>query len=202
MKRVSKIAAGIIAGGALAVASASMTPVQNAPADPFGDMDRIFEMQMKQMRMMQQQMDQLFRNFERNFQTPALMQTPILVHSSGILSSGFRDKGDHYELTLKVGDLKDSEINITSENDMLTVEVTEKKKIEKQQGNYGKIISYTNRSSVQSFTLPQDADPAGIKASRKDDAILITVPKKSGNTAKKIPIEKKESGKSSDKKKK
>jgi len=191
MKRLSKIAATFLAGGAIALASAAMTPVQNAPADPFSNMDRIFRMQMQQMEMMRRQMDQLFQNFEQNFQTPSLMKTPILVHSSGVLSSGFRDRGDHYELAIKVGDLKNSKINITSENNMLTVEVTENKKIEKQQGNYGKIISYTNSSSVQSFTLPPDADASGIKAEQKGNTILITVPKKKGITNKVIPIQKK-----------
>jgi HSP20 family molecular chaperone IbpA len=190
MRKVGKIMAAMTLGGALAMASASMTPVQNAPADPFADMDRIFEMQLQQMRMMQRQMDRLFQNFERNFQTPALIKTPILVHSSGVLSSGFKDKGDHYELTLKVGDLKNSKINITSENGMLTVEVAENRKVEKQQGNYGKIISYTNSSSVQSFTLPGDADAAEIKAEQKDNDIIITVPKKPGGS-KIIPIHKK-----------
>jgi HSP20 family molecular chaperone IbpA len=155
-------------------------------------MDRIFQMQMQQMEMMRKQMDALFRNFEQNFQTPSLAKMPILVHSTGVLSSGFQDKGDHYELAIKVGDLKNSKINITTENNMLTVEVTENKKIEKQQGNYGKIISYTNSSSVQSFTLPPDADAAGIKAEQKDNTILITVPKKKGAAGNKvIPIQKK-----------
>jgi len=195
MKRLSKIAATLIAGGAFALASASMTPAQSAPttvSDPFADMDRIFQMQMQQMEMMRRQMDQLFQNFEQNFQTPGVMKMPILVHSSGVLSSGFRDKGDHYELAIKVGDLKNSKVDITSENGMLTVKVTENKKIEKQQGNYGKIISYTNSSSVQSFTLPRDADAAGIKAEQKDNTILITVPKKSAPAAKVIPVQKKE----------
>jgi HSP20 family molecular chaperone IbpA len=192
MKRLSKIAAAFLAGGTFALASAAMTPVQNTPADPFAEMDRIFRMQMQQMEMMRRQMDRLFQNFEQNFQTPSLMKMPILVHSSGVLSSGFRDKGDHYELAIKVGDLKNSKINITSENGMLTVEVTENKKIEKQQGNYGKIISYTNSSSVQSFTLPPDADASGIKAEQKDNTILITVPKKKAATGGKvIPIQKK-----------
>jgi HSP20 family molecular chaperone IbpA len=116
---------------------------------------------------------------------------PILVHSTGVLSSGFQDKGDHYELAIKVGDLKNSKIDISTENGMLTVEVTENKKIEKQQGNYGKIISYTNSSSVQSFTLPPDADATGIKAEQRGNTIIITVPKKAGTTSKVIPIIKK-----------
>jgi HSP20 family molecular chaperone IbpA len=193
MKGLSKVAAALIVGGGFALASASMTPRQNVPADPFAEMDRIFRMQMQQMEMMRRQMDRLFQNFERNFQGPSVMKMPILVHSSGVLSSGFRDKGDHYELAIKVGDLNNSKIDITSENGMLTVKITENRKIEKQQGNYGKIISYTNSSSVQSFTLPPDADAAEIKAEQKENTILITVPKKGVSNAKVIPIRKNDS---------
>ncbi|WP_456393984.1 Hsp20 family protein [Nitratifractor sp.] len=193
MNRANKILAGLLAGGSLALASAAMTPAQNAPVDPFAQMDRIFKMQMQQMEIMRRQMDQLFQNFERNFQSPSIMKMPILVHSSGVLSTGLRDKGDHYELAIKVGDLKNSKVDISTDNGMLTVKVTEKKKVEKQQGNYGKIISYTNSSSVQSFTLPSDADAVNITAEQKDNTILITIPKKKGKASKVIPIQNSES---------
>jgi len=193
MKRFHKILPALIAGTALGFASATTAPAatQNSvPADPFAQMDRIFQMQMKQMEQMRRQMDAMFRNFEQNFQAPSIVKTPILVHSSGVLSSGIQNKGDHYELQIKVNDLKNSKIKITTENGMLTVEVTENKKEEKTTGNYGKIISYANSSSVQSFTLPDDADTSGIKAEQKDNTILITIPKKAAakSKAKVIPL--------------
>ena len=187
MKKISKAVASLLAGATLAGA-APATLAGNQNADPFAEMGKIFQMQMQQMRAMQQQMDQLFQNFEKNFQTPSIVKMPILVHSSGILSSGFQDKGDHYELSIKVNDLKNSKVKISTENNMLTVEITENKKIEKQQGKYGKIISYSNSSSVQSFTLPPDADPATVKAQQKGDTITITVAKK--RAAKVVPIQK------------
>ncbi len=186
MKPISKIVSSLLAGAAIASAAPALSV--NTQGDPFADMERIFQMQMQQMRAMQQQMDQLFQNFEKNFQTPSIMKMPILVHSSGILSSGFQDKGDHYELAIKVNDLKNSKVKISTENNMLTIEISENKKIEKQQGKYGKIISYSNSSSVQSFTLPPDADPATVKAEQKGDTIVVTVAKK--KTAKVIPIQK------------
>ncbi|WP_456429882.1 Hsp20 family protein [Nitratifractor sp.] len=186
MKSISKIVSSLLVGATVASAAPALSV--NTQGDPFADMERIFQMQMQQMRAMQQQMDQLFQNFEKNFQTPSIMKMPILVHSSGILSSGFQDKGDHYELAIKVNDLKNSKVKISTENNMLTIEISENKKIEKQQGKYGKIISYSNSSSVQSFTLPPDADPATVKAEQKGDTIVVTVAKK--KAAKVIPIQK------------
>jgi len=121
-----------------------------------------------------------------------------LINSSGVLSSGFQDAKDHYELKIKVGDLKNSKVNITTENGMLTVEVIENKRLEKTNGNYGKIISYTNSTSVQSFTLPSDADASKIKAKQDGDKIIIIVPKKSKSNVITIKKEEKKESKKED----
>ncbi len=176
----------LVAVTGLLFGSATTTPTKNSTIttthsqeDPFAQMDKIFEMQMRQMQMMRKQMDRLFRNFEQNFQTSTIKSMPLMINSSGVLSSGFKDKSDHYELKIKVGDLKNSKVDITTENGMLTIEVKKNKKIEKTNGQYGKIISYTNSSSVQSFTLPDDADSSKIEAKQSGNEIIITVPKKS-----------------------
>jgi cytochrome c biogenesis protein len=129
-------------------------------------MDKIFEVQMRQMHEMQRQMDAMFDNFTQNFQTPSLMQTPMLVHSSGVLSSGFQDKGDHYELAIRINDLSNSKVDITSENGMITIATTLNKKEERTKGKYGKIISYANSSSTQSFTLPGGVEETAAKAQK------------------------------------
>jgi len=199
MKTPAKIfgIAAIAVSAALATVSiqtANPAHTSASSSDPFADLDKIFQIQMQQMRQMQQQMDAMFRNFEQNFQPPALMQTPHLIHSSGVLSSGFQDKGDHYALTIRVNDLNNSKVNITTENGMITITTTLHKKEEKNKGKYGKIISYANSSSTQSFTLPPDADEGTVKAEQKGNAITITLNKKKGvvQKAKVIPIQKKD----------
>ncbi len=205
MKKPLKYVGLIALLGALGVASVSVQKVSATPAntqptltaDPFPQMDKIFAVQMEEMRRMQQQMDAMFQNFGQNFQTPALIQTPHLIHSSGVLSSGFQDKGDHYALTIRVHDLKNAKVNITSEKGMLTVTTQSQNKQEQTKGNYGKVISFASSSSTQSFTLPPDADPATIKAEQKDNTITITLKKKQGaiTQAKVIPIQKKDGNK-------
>ncbi len=201
-RAIKNVLIGSIVCTALAVGSTGLSNMAGGVSqDPFSSIDKIFEMQMRQMHEMRRQMDRLFQNFENNFRSSQIARTPILVHSSGIMSSGFVDKKDHYELEIKVDDLKNSKINITTENGMITIEISKNKKIEKTTGNYGKIISYTNSSSTQSFTLPADADPATVKAEEKDDAILLKIEKKkqSGST---VPIIKKNDINSSKKDKK
>ena len=200
MKTPAKIFGLVAIAASVALAAVNIQTASpassSAPAthDPFADIDRIFQIQMQQMRQMQQQMDAMFRNFEQNFQTPALIQTPHLIHSSGVLSSGFQDKGDHYALTIRVNDLNNSKVNITTENGMITITTTLHKKEEKNKGSYGKIISYANSSSTQSFTLPPDADEGTIKAEQNGNAITITMQKKksAAPSGKVIPIQKKD----------
>ncbi len=204
MKKPLKYVGLIALLGALGIASVQVQKVSATPAntqptatDPFAQMDKIFELQMREMRRMQQQMDAMFQNFGQNFQTPALMQTPHLIHSSGVLSSGFQDKGDHYTLTIRIHDLKNAKVNITAENGMLTVTTQSQNKQEQTKGNYGKVISFSSSSSTESFTLPPDADAATIKAEQKDNTITITLKKKKGaaSKAKVIPIQKKDGNK-------
>jgi HSP20 family molecular chaperone IbpA len=201
MKPPIKIIGSLALAGSLGLAGIHLTSGnsnQSAANDPFANMDKIFEVQMRQMHEMQRQMDAMFSNFEQNFQTPSLMQTPMLVHSSGVLSSGFQDKGDHYVLAIRVKDLANSKVNITSENGMITIATTLNKKEERTKGKYGKIISYANSSSTQSFTLPPDADEATIKAEQKENTITLTLNKKKGvvKQSKRIPIVKKDGKKS------
>jgi len=205
MKTTMKYVGLVALLGAIGLASVQVQKVSATPAntqstattDPFAQMDKIFAVQMQEMRRMQQQMDAMFQNFGQTFQTPALMQTPRLIHSSGVLTSGFQDKGDHYALTIRVHDLKNAKVNITAENGMLTVTTQSQNKQEQTKGNYGKVISFASSSSTQSFTLPPDANAATIKAEQKDNTITITIAKKKGaaSKAKVIPIQKKDANK-------
>lgn len=193
MKNLNRVFLALLTTTAFSFSSNITTTNQNSNrTDQFNSMDKIFQMQMKQMESMRKQMDAMFNNFEQNYKSSSLSKTPIMIHSSGVLSSGLVDKGNHYELQVKVNNLKNSKIKITTDNGMLTVKVTENKKEEKTNGHYGKIISYANNSSVESFTLPDNADASKIKAIQKDNTILITIPKKTiaKDRAKLVPIEK------------
>ncbi|WP_456433929.1 Hsp20/alpha crystallin family protein [Nitratifractor sp.] len=193
MKRLSTLLMALLGAGSLSYAAATMTPASNTAVndDPFAAMDRIFQMQMKQMEMMQKQMDQIFRNFQQGFGKSGVFAMPGASFSRSF-GSNLVDKGDHYELTITVGDLKNSKVDITTENGMLTVSVSSKRHEEKQQGSSGKVIQFASSSSVQSFTLPPDADAAKITAKEHNGAIVVTIPKKAGSASQRkvIPIEK------------
>ncbi len=155
-----------------------VTPATNVatsmPNDPFEQIDRLFQMQLKQMEQMQKQMDAMFRAFESQNMKMAL---PAITSSGGVISSGIVDKGDYYEVTLNAN--KDSKLNIKVEakNGMLSIRVDEKKEINKKTP-FGVVKSFSTSTYMQSFTLPPDADEKNIKYEAKDGKIVVKIPKK------------------------
>ena len=110
------------------------------------------------------------------------------------MSSGFEDKGDHYELKIKVNDLKNSKVQMSVSGDILTINVQEHKKEEKKDKNV-QYVSYNNQSYSQSFTLPPNTDADKIDAAQKGDMIIVSIPKK--NPPKEIKIKKLDSNSTS-----
>jgi len=143
------------------------------PQDPFEQMDKFFQMQMKQMELMQKQMDEMFKTLQKN----SLNNTPILFSSSSMLSSGLKDKGDHYEVSIKVDKNKNTKVNVNSKDGLLTIKVEQSEKVDKNSTN-GVFHSFSNNSYMQSFTLPKDADPDKIDYKNRDGEIVVTIGKK------------------------
>ena len=143
--------------------------------DPFSQMDKLFEMQMKQMRQMQKEMDELFKVFEQsNFKRP---QMPVIYSSGGMMSSGLKDKGDHYELDIKIAKAAKTDLDVKTKDGVLTVKVTQSSVVDKNSTNQ-LYRSESMSTYLQSFTLPKDADTEKITHKIDDNRIVVTIPKK------------------------
>ncbi len=138
--------------------------------DPFSQMDKIFQMQLEQMRQMEKQMDIMFKTMNSS------SHMPMIMSSGGMVSTGLKDKGDHYELLINVGE-GDIKANVEAKNGMLSVSV---KKTAKKDTNssFGVVKSLSSSSFMQSFTLPSDADENKIDYKIKDGKMTITINKK------------------------
>ena len=124
MKKISKILAALIIGGAISNASIIITSNANQP-DPFANMDKLFQAQIQQMEMIQAQMDKLFQNFEKNANTQSIINMPIMVKSSGIFTSGLQDKGKSYELKIRLNNPKNSKVEISTQDNLVTISISE-----------------------------------------------------------------------------
>ena len=156
----------------MALFGTSNTTIVN---DPLEKMDRVFQMQMKQMEQMQKQMDSMFKVFEQNNFSGSKM--PVIFSGGGMMSSGIVDKKDHYEVALKIGKGKNTKVDVKAKNGILTISVEQSKEVAKTNGQYGNVKSFSRSSYVQSFTLPKDADGAKADYELKDDKIIVKIPK-------------------------
>jgi len=155
--------------------AAVMAGSNMASVDPFTQMDKIFQMQMKQMQEMQKQMDEMFKAFEKSSFGSSKM--PIIYSSGGMMSSGLQDKGDHYELTIKISKAAKTDLDVKTDNGVLSIKVTQSSEVDKKDKNQ-MFKSHSVSSYIQSFTLPKDADANKVSHKMEDDKIIITIPKK------------------------
>lgn len=139
--------------------------------------DDIFERQIQRMQKMQEQMDKMFEEFDRDFYNTSLRAVPIpynKIHTSSNISSALKDKGGLYEIS--VSHPKDSKIDIVTKNHQLTVQITQEQHLQRE-NNESQIRSYTSSASIQSFSLPLDADTTAIKSKIEKGYLIISIPK-------------------------
>lgn len=139
--------------------------------DPFGD--DIF----KEMMQMQQEMDKMFdRMHERMKQRSSGLISPLGTYKMGT-ANRFKDKDGHYELHTDIPESKESHIDITTQESVISVTA---KIIEKSKNKTQNSVSRSRsvRMYQQSLPLPDDADVSTVKTSYKEGKLLLTIQKK------------------------
>lgn len=89
-----------------------------------------------------------------------------------------------FELELHIPGVKKSEIDISVENDQLTVSGERKFETEKNEKNFHSRESYFGKFS-RTFHLPDLANAEKISANQEDGVLTITIPKDEKKTTKK-----------------
>jgi HSP20 family molecular chaperone IbpA len=152
--------------------------------DPFGD--DIF----KEMMQMQQNMDKMFeRMHQRILQRTANQIAPLGTYRIQ-QPSHFVDKNDHYEFVTTIPESKENQIDIHTENGIMSITARIIQKQENRTAN-----SYSSSSSMrmyqQSVPLPSNADEATINMGYVDGKLVVSVKKKRGGNVIKNAPEKK-----------
>ena len=141
--------------------------------DPFGD--DIF----KEMMQMQQNMDRMFERMHSRIQQRTTNQISPMGTYKIQQPSQFVDKRDHYEFVTTIPESKENQIDIHTENGVMsiTAKIIQKQEIKTANG-------YSSSSSMrmyqQSVPLPADADEATINMGYVDGKLVISVSKKKG----------------------
>jgi HSP20 family molecular chaperone IbpA len=141
--------------------------------DPFGD--DIF----KEMMQMQQNMDKMFNRMHQRMQQRTSRQIAPMGTYKIQQQSQFVDKGDHYEFVTTIPESKENQIDINTQNGVMSITAKIIQKHETKTAN-----GYSSSSSMQmyqqSMPLPQDADEATINMGYVDGKLVVSVKKKKG----------------------
>lgn len=93
-----------------------------------------------------------------------------------------------YLVTAELPEVKKEDMKVTVENGVLTISGERKKEKEEKEGVRYHRIERCYGSFLRSFTLPEDADPASVKATMKDGVLKIRIEKRPGIPPKAVPI--------------
>jgi len=141
--------------------------------DPFGD--DIF----KEMMQMQQDMDRMFERMHSRIQQRTTNQISPMGTYKIQQPSQFVDKRDHYEFVTTIPESKENQIDIHTENGVMSITAKIIQKQETKTAN-GYSSSSSMRMYQQSVPLPADADEATINMGYVDGKLVISVSKKKG----------------------
>lgn len=86
-------------------------------------------------------------------------------------------------------DTKD--VEVTVQNGTLTLRGQKKEETEEKGTNYHRLERFSG-SFYRSVPLPAEADTAGVTATSAKGVVTITIPKKPGAQAKRVPVQSKE----------
>jgi len=99
-----------------------------------------------------------------------------------------READDAYYIELDLPGIKKDEIEITTEDNILTISGERKFKEEVKEEDYYKVESRYGKFS-RSFTLPEDIDISAISAKSEDGVLEVVIPKKEDESKKLRKIE-------------
>jgi HSP20 family protein len=124
-----------------------------------------------QLRIMQQEMDEMFENF---FSTPRRGELTAFGPRAPI--SDIEDKGDSFELQAELPGMKKEDINIEVGENSVTVSAEHKAEREDEKKNYY-YHERTYSGYRRTFALPQEIDPDKVEAEYKNGVLRLNMKK-------------------------
>jgi HSP20 family protein len=142
-------------------------PRENEPFRAFRDFDRIFNS-------FRRDMDRLLWD---PWGTPAIaVRRPI---NTGLYTPrmNIQDKGEKYEITAEMPGMNKENLDITVEDNIVTIKAESKSQREEQEENY--LLQERGAYSFQRcFELPEDIKTEAVNGEMKDGVLHLSLPKK------------------------
>ena len=118
---------------------------------------------------LQQEMNRLFGTF---FDTP----TGDVQARRWVPAMDLVEKGDHYVLHADLPGVKESDVKIELEENVLTISGERRSEHEEKKDGYRR-IERASGSFQRSLTLPEGVDPASVEASFENGVLDVKIPK-------------------------
>lgn len=108
--------------------------------------------------------------------------------SDWIPATDIQEEGDRFVLRSDLPGLKADDIDITVENDLLSIKGERKIERNEENGNFRR-FERIQGSFERSFNLPDTADPEHINASCKDGVLEVVIGKRETSQPKRITVD-------------
>jgi len=124
--------------------------------------------------------------------TPSLTDTPLgaLLGNSffGSFDNNMLETADGYKLEIAVPGMRRKDLKLEVDDGVLTIQGHKQRK--EVFGWIRKTVEYKNTQIYRTFSLPEDADADGIRATCKDGLLKISIPKiRHQSSSRYIPVE-------------
>jgi len=130
-----------------------------------------------QMQKMQEKMLSSFGQFNSLFANDPFFQEAF-AHMAVSPLADIKEGDKEYTIELNIPGADEQKINITTQDNIVTVSATTQKSVDKNESNYIHKERYVQQFS-RSFSLPTNADVEKLSSEYKQGILTISVPKKS-----------------------
>jgi HSP20 family protein len=139
------------------------------------------------------EIDRLFDDAFRSFGLPALSLPRFESDWPGLLKPALdiQETDKQYRISLEVPGVEQKDIEITLDDDVLTVRGEKRQQLEKKEGGFHR-IERSYGSFQRALNLPADANQDTVKGSFKNGVLTITIDKREPSVPRRgrsIPIE-------------
>jgi HSP20 family protein len=129
--------------------------------------------------------------FGRSWPRPALRSDQLMGMGDWNPRVDISENDGQYLVKADIPGVAKEDIKITVDNDILTIQGERKQEKEEESKHFHRVERFYG-SFIRSFTLPDDADAAALKAAAQEGQLTVTIPKKvpaPSASAVQVPVE-------------
>jgi len=132
----------------------------------------------------------LHRELNRFFESPWATTTPdgsTVETSQWVPAVDIREAADHYEVEADIPGVKPSDIEVTMEHGMLSIQ-GERHDESSREEHGARRLERSHGVFYRRFALPDDADPDAIEAKGDNGVLTVTIGKQKEAHSRRIPV--------------